>query len=74
MIDTRLDTFMTVVKTKNYTKAARILNLTQPAVSQQIKYLENYYNVELVKKANKTIYLTKEGDILYNYAQKMNKT
>lgn len=71
MIDTRLDTFMTVVKTKNYTKAAQILNLTQPAVSQQIKYLENYYNVELIKKANKTIYLTKEGDILYNYAQKM---
>lgn len=71
MIDTRLDTFITVVKTKNYTKAAQILNLTQPAVSQQIKYLENYYNVELIKKANKTIYLTKEGDILYNYAQKM---
>ncbi|WFD09216.1 LysR family transcriptional regulator [Tepidibacter hydrothermalis] len=71
MIDTRLDTFITVVKTKNYTKAAQILNLTQPAVSQQIRYLENYYNVELIKKANKTIYLTKEGDILYEYAQKM---
>ncbi|CAH2212679.1 LysR family transcriptional regulator [Tepidibacter aestuarii] len=71
MIDTRLDTFITVVKTKNYTKAAQILNLTQPAVSQQIKYLENYYNAELIKKANKTIYLTKEGDILYNYAQKI---
>ncbi|WP_099187844.1 LysR substrate-binding domain-containing protein [Tepidibacter mesophilus] len=71
MIDTRLDTFITVVKTKNYTKAAKILNLTQPAISQQIKYLENYYSAQLIKKANKTMYLTKEGEILYNYAQKM---
>ncbi|SHH13054.1 LysR family transcriptional regulator [Tepidibacter thalassicus] len=71
MIDTRLITFLTVAKTKNYTKAGQILNLTQPAVSQQIKFLEEYYNVKLIKKRGKQIDLTQEGEILFKYAKEL---
>lgn len=40
MQDFRMETFLTVCKYLNYTKAAQELNLTQPAVSQHIRYLE----------------------------------
>ena len=47
MQDFRMETFLTVCKYLNYTKAAQELNLTQPAVSQHIRYLENFYQVQL---------------------------
>ncbi len=47
MIDYRLNTFLTLCELKNYTKTAKKLFITQPAVSQQIKYLEEYYGVKL---------------------------
>lgn len=71
MIDIRLVTFITISKIKSYTKAAEILNLTQPAVSQHIKHLEEYYGVNLIKKQGKEIELTEEGQILYKYAKKL---
>lgn len=71
MIDTRLVTFMTVAKTGNYTKAGQILNLTQPAVSQHIKYLEHYYGTSLVDKNSKGIYLTSQGEVLLKYVNRM---
>ena len=46
MQDFRMDTFLTVCKYMNYTKAAKELNLTQPAVSQHIHFLEQTYGVE----------------------------
>ena len=48
MQDFRMETFLTVCKYLNYTKAAQELNLTQPAVSQHIRYLENFYQVQLL--------------------------
>ena len=40
MIDKKINTLLTVCQTGNYTRAAQLLDLTQPAVSQQIKQLE----------------------------------
>ena len=60
LIDIRLLTFITVSKIKSYTKAAEILNLTQPAVSQHIKHLEEYYGVKLIKKDGK-LYRHRDG-------------
>jgi len=67
MLDHRLATFLAVAKTQNYTKAAEILNLTQPAVSQQIKYIEDYYGVQVFRKKGRNNELTPEGQILYRY-------
>ena len=44
MIDFRMKTFLTVCECMNFTRAAQVLNLTQPAVSQHIRYLEEQYD------------------------------
>lgn len=71
MIDLRLNTFIALAKIKNYTKAAEILNITQPAVSQHIRFLEEYYGALLVKKQGRSIELTDEGKILLKYAEEI---
>ncbi len=71
MIDTRLITFLTIADTGSFTKAAELLNLTQPAVSQQVKYLEVYYDVKLIRKIGRNIKMTEEGILLCEYIRKM---
>ncbi len=68
MLDTKIFTFLKVAEFKNYTKAATSLNLTQPAVTQHIRKLEEYYNCKLIDIVGKSINLTEEGEALYNYA------
>ena len=64
MLDFRTDTFLKVCETMNYTEAARILHITQPAVSQHIRFLEKEYNTSLFAYHNKQLYLTPAGEIL----------
>ena len=45
MLDFRVATFLCVCQTMNFTRAARILNITQPAVSQHIHFLEEAYGM-----------------------------
>lgn len=71
MIDTRLITFLTIADTGSFTKAAELLNLTQPAVSQQVKYLEVYYDVKLIRKIGRNIKMTEEGILMCEYIRKM---
>lgn len=47
MLDFRIDTFLEVCRFMNYTRAAQELNLTQPAVSQHIRWLEEQYQAKL---------------------------
>ena len=64
MLDFRTDTFLTVCETMNFTEAARRLHITQPAVSQHIRFLEKEYNTRLFSYCNKQLYLTPAGEIL----------
>jgi len=48
---------------------AQKLNMTQPAVSQHIQFLENYYQVELIKGKGKHFSLTEEGKALLEYVK-----
>ncbi len=64
MLDFRVNTFLTVCESKNYTKAAEKLGLTQPAVTQHIKYIEEKYKVRLFVKDGKNMRLTKSGELL----------
>lgn len=66
MLDTRVITFLAVCRNMNYTKAANELNLTQPAVSQHIKFLEDYYDCKLFTYTNKKLVLTPQGQFLKN--------
>ena len=71
MIDNRLITFITLTRLKNYTKTAEKLHMTQPAVSQHIKYLEKYYSITLFQRKGRELIITKEGKDLLEYAKKM---
>lgn len=67
MLDNRLQTFLTLCETCNYTKTAQKLNMTQPAVSQHIQFLENHYQVALISSKGKNFSLTEEGRALQEY-------
>ncbi len=64
MLDFRMETFLSVCKYMNFTHAAEALNLTQPAVSQHIKYLEEKYEAPLFIRERKKLTLTPAGEIL----------
>ena len=66
MLDFRMDTFLAACRHLNFTKAADELNMTQPAVSQHIKYLEKDYGIKLFVHEGKKMRLTKEGALLFN--------
>lgn len=65
MLDFRIYTFLAVCRYMNYTKAADELHITQPAVSQHIHYLENYYGTKLFTLDGKKIQLTPSGELLF---------
>ena len=67
MIDFRLKTFLTLARVLNYTNTAKILHITQPAVSQHIKHLEEEYKTKLFSYNAKTLSLTKAGKMLYDF-------
>lgn len=70
MLDIKLDTFLTLCETRNYTQTASLLNITQPAVTQHIKYLEAYYETKLLYYDEKRhLHLTEHGKLLRSYAQ-----
>lgn len=61
MLDFKVETFLCVCQTMNFTRAAQQLNLTQPAVSQQIHSLEEYYGVKLFHYERRQLSLTPQG-------------
>ena len=66
MLDFRMETFLTVCRYMNFTRASEILNITQPAVSQHIRFLEKHYNTKLFRYEGKKLRLTGAGEILRN--------
>lgn len=68
MLDIRIETFLTLCDTRSYTKTARLLNMTQPAVTQHIKYLEKRYEADLVEYSGRRLIITESGNRLRNYA------
>ncbi len=71
MLDFRMQTFLTVCKYMNYTRAAEELNVTQPTVSQHIRSLEEYYSVRLFCQNGKRMYITEAGSLLKSAATSM---
>lgn len=68
MLDFRHETFLKLCTIGSYTKAAEALNITQPAVSQHIKFLEKKYGGKLFCYTGKTLTLTERGQRLYEFA------
>jgi DNA-binding transcriptional LysR family regulator len=68
---TALRSFVTVADTGGVTKAAGMLNLTQSAVSMQLKRLEENLGVSLLDRSARQISVTAEGEQLLSYARRM---
>lgn len=71
MLDFRMETFLKVCEYMNFTHAGEALNLTQPAVSQHIKYLEKKYDSPLFVRDKKRLLLTPAGEILRSALETM---
>ncbi len=68
---TTLRSFLTVAEQGGVTRAAAVLNLTQSAVSMQIKRLEEMLGLELFDRSNRSLVTTASGDLLLTYARKI---
>ena len=68
MLDYRIDTFLAVCRTMNFTKAAEALHISQPAVSQHIHWLEETYGVPLFHYEGRKLRLTDAGARLFHAA------
>ncbi len=69
----KLQTFLMVIKEKSFSKASAKLGISQPAVTQQIKFIEDYLDTKIVDRKKNGILLTKEGEDLFRIAQKLEK-
>lgn len=69
----QLRVFYHAAKKLNFTAAAGELFITQPAVTFQVKTFEAYCSLKLFKKRGRKVYLTDEGRVLYEYADKVFK-
>ena len=66
-----LRTFVTVVDLGNYTETGQVLGRTQPAISLQIKRLEELAGAKLLQHRGKALELTAEGQQLVGYAREI---
>jgi DNA-binding transcriptional LysR family regulator len=71
MPDRRLQAFHAVAKHRSFTKAADALCMTQPAVTFQIRQLEEYFNTRLFDRTNGRISLTAAGVVALDYAERI---
>ena len=71
MADRRLNVFYHVARQLSFTKAAEILHMTQPAVTFQVRQLEEYFNTRLFDRTHNKIGLTEAGGRVFGYAEKI---
>lgn len=71
MSDRRLQVFYSVAKHLSFTKAAEALHMTQPAVTFQVRQLEEQFNTRLFDRTRNRINLTEIGDRVYHYAKQI---
>ncbi|HSP00357.1 MAG TPA: LysR substrate-binding domain-containing protein [Thioalkalivibrio sp.] len=71
MADRRLQVFYTVARLLSFTKAADALHMTQPAVTFQVRQLEEYFNTRLFDRTHNRVSLTEAGRNVYEYAERI---
>ena len=69
----KIQTFLTVVREKSFSRASKKLGISQPAVTQQIKLFEDYVETKIVDRKKNGIRLTKEGEEIYAIMLKLEK-
>jgi LysR family transcriptional regulator, transcriptional activator of the cysJI operon len=69
--DRRLQVFYTVAKLLSFTKAADALHMTQPAVTFQIRQLEDHFNTRLFDRTHNRVSLTEAGQVAYQFSERI---
>lgn len=64
-----LTIFIKVADLGGMSKAAKVLHISQPSISQAISELERYYDVKLFERLSQKLYLTKEGKLLLSFSR-----
>ncbi len=67
----QIEAFYMVIRSGSISRAARQMHLTQPALSLQIRDLEEYFCVQLLERTNKGVKPTPAGELVYYYGQKL---
>lgn len=67
----QLDIVPVIAKAKSFSKAAHLLNLSQPAISGKVQAIENHYSTKIFQRTTHGVTLTEEGKIVCSYAQKI---
>ena len=70
---TKLETFLSVVRERSFSKASAKLGISQPAVTQQMKFIEQYLDTKIIERKKNGIRLTAAGEELYRIAVKLDK-
>jgi DNA-binding transcriptional LysR family regulator len=71
MADRRLQVFYTVARLLSFTKAADALHMTQPAVTFQVRQLEEHFNTRLFDRTHNRVSLTDTGKTVFEYAERI---
>ncbi|RVU86119.1 LysR family transcriptional regulator [Leucothrix sargassi] len=71
MSDRRLQVFHAVARMLSFTKAAEVLHMTQPAVTFQIRQLEEQFDTRLFDRAHNKVSLTDAGHLVFEYAERI---
>ena len=71
MADRRLQVFHTVARLLSFTKAAEALHMTQPAVTFQVRQLEEHFNTRLFDRTHNRISLTEAGSRVFEFADRI---
>ena len=71
MLDAKIRTLLALASAGSFTRAAQRLGVTQPAVSNHIRLLEQEYGVKIFKSNKKELVFSPEGKVLLKYARQL---
>lgn len=71
MADRRLQVFHTVARMLSFTRAAEVLHMTQPAVTFQVRQLEEHFNTRLFDRTHNRISLTEAGKRVFDHSERI---
>ena len=67
----RLEVFCKVYEMKSFSRGGKACMLSQPTVSEHMRYLETFLGVQLFDRLGRQVVPTRAGDILYDYARRI---
>jgi DNA-binding transcriptional LysR family regulator len=67
----QLNIFCKVIELKSFSKAGKVVHLSQPTISSHIKDLEHHFECRLIDRLSKEAIPTKAGELLYDYAKRI---